>query len=460
MDHFAKLVICLGASCCSQIAFAAYSNLQPPPGFTYNAGQAMYNTAVATTTVGGQTATVLMPNINTNAIATVGGRAVKIPIAMRLQAAARSVAAAAIFMSPHLRTVASIASWLMLAKTAFNETTGLWEVSRPNVDQFIPPYRYTSGTGDWYNDYQDAVQVFINHLENTGKYSSVQCSAPSVNPTGDNWSTPILCTVKLKAYPYSVLQSNGVLTARKQGCPVGWQQTPEGCFSPNIKATPLKDVDEFVRELSPITMPDNVPANLPVPLPVDLPMINPGPDFVPAHRPVFIPTGDPVPNPDFDPSKEVVKPNLPWYQPGVRLVPSPTEIEPWRVDMQPVNIPQESDKPIQSPDFGGDGGGQRSEKALGLCDEYPDILACAKMGSLEPVKIPEKTITLEINKEGGFGPENGVCPAPKPFTVLGMTYYLDLDLICRFATGIRPLIIAFAWLSAVLSFLGLSRKGN
>jgi hypothetical protein len=31
---------------------------------------------------------------------------------------------------------------------------------------------------------------------------------------------------------------------------------------------------------------------------------------------------------------------------------------------------------------------------------------------------------------------------------------------CQFADGIRPIVIAFAWITAILGFMGLSRKGS
>lgn len=91
---------------------------------------------------------------------------------------------------------------------------------------------------------------------------------------------------------------------------------------------------------------------------------------------------------------------------------------------------------------------------------YPDIAACQKMGELDKVPVANKTVPLAINREEGFGPSEGTCPAPRQFTIMGKTMAFRWDLLCDFAQGVRPVIIGMAYLAAVLAFLGLSRKGS
>ncbi len=105
-------------------------------------------------------------------------------------------------------------------------------------------------------------------------------------------------------------------------------------------------------------------------------------------------------------------------------------------------------------------GDKPKEETPGLCDMYPDIAACQKMGDLDEVPVANKTVPLAINREEGFGPSEGTCPAPRQFTIMGKTMAFRWDLLCDFAQGVRPVIIGMAYLAAVLAFLGLSRKGS
>ena len=111
-------------------------------------------------------------------------------------------------------------------------------------------------------------------------------------------------------------------------------------------------------------------------------------------------------------------------------------------------------------DAGTDDGGnsQDPKDPPSLCEKHPDIVACQKLGDLTPETLKTKTVTLDLKREDGFGPANGSCPAPKQFIVLGKTMAFRWDLLCDFASAIRPLLIGFAYLSAALAFMGLSRK--
>jgi hypothetical protein len=100
----------------------------------------------------------------------------------------------------------------------------------------------------------------------------------------------------------------------------------------------------------------------------------------------------------------------------------------------------------------------KSPDQVGLCELYPDILACQKLGTTEAAELPKNTVDMSIAPEGGFGPSSGVCPAPKTFQIMGKPMEFRWDLLCDFASQIRPLLIGFAWLSAALAFLGLSRR--
>ena len=96
-----------------------------------------------------------------------------------------------------------------------------------------------------------------------------------------------------------------------------------------------------------------------------------------------------------------------------------------------------------------------------LCKLHPDILACvkvAKPGELEPTPVPNDVKNLQITPDQGWGPSAGTCPAPKTAQVMGVSLEMPFTMLCDFASAIKPLFIAFAWLSAALTFFGFGRK--
>nr|WP_236636991.1 virulence factor TspB C-terminal domain-related protein [Acidovorax sp. BoFeN1] len=204
-------------------------------------------------------------------------------------------------------------------------------------------------------------------------------------------------------------------------------------------------------------MPDLVPLELPpgTPLPVEPPVINPAPGPNPQPRPLFIPTGNPVPNPNYDPQQPPGPANQPYFQPGVRVVPSPSANEPWRVDLQPVNRPVSGPEPMTQPDSETPPDADKpSQEQLDFCVKNPDVLACQKLDEPEAQELPESEKDISISPDGGWGADNAACPAPKLITVQGRAIPIPFDLFCTWASGMRPIIIAMAWLSAAFILLG------
>lgn len=89
------------------------------------------------------------------------------------------------------------------------------------------------------------------------------------------------------------------------------------------------------------------------------------------------------------------------------------------------------------------------KEPIDLCKEHPEIVACQTLGEapVEPV-IPQQTVNVFL----GADPVSGTCPAdimvPMPMG-LGSTP-LSWQPICDGATGIRPIVLGLAMLSAGL----------
>lgn len=346
-------------------ANAGYAQLAPPGGW----GPGTYAPSANDASYG---RIIYSPNGPT---ANVGGQAVKMPAAYRLAANAPRVAAAAIFLNPYVRAGVAIASWLGLAKLVWDAANNRWVQQDTSGSIQSTGVRY-SGPGQVYVD---------SPWDACRQYTGSGFSDWAVYQSG----TQVICTFKKDGQSYF---SSALKTyASGQTCPTGWWITPAGCVqTPQPKQVTQK---EFEDALAPQPMPERVPQELPQPTPLPIetpsPWINPEPGPSPAHRPLFVPTGDPVPNPNYDPNAPASPENQPWYQPGTRIVPSPTADQPWRVDYRPVDRPQPTPQPNPNPQPGTDPTDKpKPEDQQDLCQKNPNIVACEN-GDVNDSPLPE-----------------------------------------------------------------------
>jgi hypothetical protein len=90
---------------------------------------------------------------------------------------------------------------------------------------------------------------------------------------------------------------------------------------------------------------------------------------------------------------------------------------------------------------------------------FPDILACAQFGKSDSVDIPNRDVPLSITPSAGLGSSNGVCPADKTVTLaLVGQISVSYSFVCQYVSGLRPVIIALAWMTAAFTLLGFARK--
>ena len=158
------------------------------------------------------------------------------------------------------------------------------------------------------------------------------------------------------------------------------------------------------------------------------------PDLTPggSEAPNTKPDPDPSPNPDGKPDK---KPDD---------KPDPDGNPDKRPDDKPDSDDDPSDKDKRKEDKKDD----KKEESKGLlCNIFPDILACSEKGDVEeqeePFKIPHTNNETTFSPDF-FLPDNGVCPAPRTATYLGITMEFKYDMICNFAEMIRFLVIGIA----------------
>lgn len=98
---------------------------------------------------------------------------------------------------------------------------------------------------------------------------------------------------------------------------------------------------------------------------------------------------------------------------------------------------------------------QDNTKDTPFCTLYPESLACAKMGTPEEAdKLEEKTMGVESITIQTFG-SSATCPAPIP---LPHGSELSFEWPCRMAEGVKPFLLALAWLAAGLIVIGAMRN--
>ena len=91
-----------------------------------------------------------------------------------------------------------------------------------------------------------------------------------------------------------------------------------------------------------------------------------------------------------------------------------------------------------------------------FCVSNPSDPSCSNketdFGSTTDETVGTKNINVAVNPVS-FG-SAGVCPAPSSMTIAHKTYFFKWDLYCDFASGVRPIILAFSWLAAAYIVVG------
>lgn len=389
--------------------------------------------------------------IKSSAMLNVGGQAVKMGVSYKLSsAAAARVAAAVIFSHPALRLGLAAAAWLGLAKMTWDSVKGVWTHQEEDPDPITTrEYRFFT----WTRSLSSACNEYIAHWNSDKGAYGKRYSLSGVRVADAT------CLIHYHGvYEGGFVWTDGDTTMgmeyRDTGvCPDGAAPGAGGsCGMGTLRE--ITDPEEYKSIVTVQPMPQGVPEELPesTPWPVESPTLNPGPDGLP--KPLRIPTGDPVPT--ADPAK--------WKQPWVEVTPSSTIDDPWRVDVKPGETLQDSPTPMPdpyTPDPTPDPNDTtKPDEQLDLCEKHPDILACQKidLGTLDPQEVPDDKKTITMTPDAGWG-RAGSCPAPRTVNLHGgMALSIPLDLMCDFATMIRPLIVAAAYLGAAMMLVGAARK--
>lgn len=134
---------------------------------------------------------------------------------------------------------------------------------------------------------------------------------------------------------------------------------------------------------------------------------------------------------------------------GISVSPSPSSVA--QADAVPVKVEVDvNGNPINTAPV---------QEQTDLCKQNPDAAACKPLDEVPDENLQTKTINLSVVPLPGFGPDSASCPAPQNlFSAGGQQITWSWSKFCDFSLGIRPLVLGFAWIAAIMIVVGVARR--
>jgi len=414
-------------ACASLSAHALYTNGSTPPGFTTFAGQHRYS---AEHWVAKKAATTTTVNV--------AGRTVTLNAMLRMAPSAGAAAVAFTRANPALLAATVVGTYLYNTYGFKADAQGWYKDSPPpnanhlSYNQAMAAYgaNGTPPATTCANAYNLTTKYYVSGTSTNWGFTAFVTTDEKNTLVGAGWMWVNNCS-----WAHVVMSPQR--TAPGTDYPMGRIEIPQSQWD-TVDAVGFPDsvMDEIGKH---------------TPLPVDLPVINPGPGDFPTPQVRRIPLGDfsPYPAPNSTTSTQFRAPIL-------DLVGSPTQAEPWRVDAQPKEIVKDVPNgepapttPAEPTDVPTDDPAQTEPTEPGLCDKYPDILACQKPELDTPEDdIPKSDKNISFTPESLFG--GGSCPANPGWSDALGNHELDLQPVCDITSSVvRPLVLAMAALAAL-----------
>ncbi|QLL88758.1 hypothetical protein GWG10_11390 [Aeromonas caviae] len=364
--------------------------------------------------------------VRTTGAVTVAGSVRNVPV---------TVAVDVLPLGPLVKSTAKAMGPIALAATAYDLYTfftdnGIgvegdgWVIPKPNPGPMEVPGQYTStdGTTAVASSPHGSMDILFNDNANWKKYKS-----------GDPDYTfncyPLTNAVRCSLYWKGGLQLTAVFYYYV-------------CSGQDVSTcTPSPPV--------PDTTWDTLPA-LTVPLIVSglnkLPTLKDTP--LPIKSTDFTPYSDWISDPYFKDGN--------WWRDRMDVSPAPTPSQPTRVrvDIGPVKLEGQTDPTVKPDDTPASANTQPKEQTK-FCDDNPFSIACQEMGEAEPEPIEPDEKQFQLNTNQSWGASNGACPASPSVTLFtGEVITFDYQPTCDFLALLRPIIIAFALMTAIFIALG------
>lgn len=456
MANLVRIALAI-ALCLFKSAHAGYAQVSPPPSVVVR-GAETYARVAANDGVFGRV-------IVKQAVVNVGGQSVKMPAAMRLASNAPRYAARFAFTPAGAAVIAACvaagAIYAYYQSGGFEFHEGIWKRREP-IEGTV--FQIDSLNG-WFSSGSKACNDFVDRKNKAtppsiGKYWVV---------TADNEK----CTYSGELYDWD----NGRLANTTPIPPstTGYVTQKDKLYDP--KYYPPATEQEFEDGMAGKPMPVEVPQNFPIEFPVEpQPWLNPKPKTSPSgdpsapQEPELDPSGNPQPRPlrvpQGDPIPEPLTEGQPqqYRQPVVDIIPSPAIGDPWRVNIVPKDVVSTDPSPLTGPQIVPNPSdstappAKTENKTPGLCDLYPDILACAKpeLDTPEADQVKTKDVDIRLSPDSGWSTGGGSCPPPRQLHVANVQF--DIKGVCDGLSMIRPIVLAFAWLLAAAIVVGANKR--
>lgn len=446
MANFKRVIFALAAAIICSAAQAGYQSMRPPPGWQPG-GQPTYKPAP------GEFYDLDKKTWMTLGKANVGGRELSVPVALPLQTGVTvGLAVAAAFSANPAILVAGAAWALYQAYLAQKRITpkidGTFEQVQDGLNCASDCYEFLAN-GVWYRTNTAAMAAILPLIQAAQGYKTIafkSCATPQ--------EPRCYYTYTLHNPNMPGTFTDSYLLSRRAIPP--WN---------DAKIVPVLP-DHVSREMQDLPMPKTLVEKLPYPVPVAPPVFNPSPTTG-EPQVMRLPQGSPIAMPAPSPNPE----NLPdrWRTPVIDIIPAPTLYDPWRVEVVPKDIVKTSPSPLPDPLNPTDplappvpdpllppadpDQKETPKEEIGLCDAYPDILACAK----PELDTPEEPELETVEKDLSFTPQSGwggagFCPAARHLP--GANVDFKFDMVCDFMRGTKPVVLAVAGLIAGMMLLG------
>ncbi|WP_157273590.1 virulence factor TspB C-terminal domain-related protein [Thiobacillus denitrificans] len=372
------------------------------------------------------------PNFSATGSVFVNGKAVPIPGYIPPASTAAQAAKSSLFANPWLLGV-SLLGWAGDAGLHSDEVGG-WAYTDPNggtgpnvpvvmpVDANVKGCRSCPNTGCYCDasmqecavnfaplGVSERYCVAMGKTDNQVKGAYAGADEPG-NPSG--WIPP-------QYQPYGTCPSGYANTPGTSSCAPQAETRPATADDFNALPDPSPEVQ---RELAPQ-----------VGVPVD----------DPVFEPADVPIGDPYTRPDGSTA-----------EPRARI--SPASNGQVTVDTYDQPLTSPTGEPIANPTP--EDTTEQTEQPT-QCDKYPNTLGCTPLGSpVDGDALPHASVALSFSPLAI--PSNAVCPAPMTISAFGQSIPVAYDSACTYASGLKPIVVAVAYLTAAFIIFGVPRSSN
>jgi hypothetical protein len=174
---------------------------------------------------------------------------------------------------------------------------------------------------------------------------------------------------------------------------------------------------------------------------------------LPLENPVFNPNSvlEPLTDAYWDPVTET------WKKQSAQVTPA-ADGQTANVQVVEETVDANGD-PVEDPDNPGED--LPPEKPEDFCIANPDALACWTEGDPPESDLDTDTQNVTLTADSGWGASGATCPADLTHTLSGgQQIRLKWEPLCQAANTFRPIVIGMAWLSAIIIFMGISRRAT